>query len=321
MRPPWLCGQECGLFLRLGFPGELRLPSKTGKRLARQLAHRSQVLSVRVRVMASSRNRLRWALCLTFLYSSLTVHAQSHQNDAGQGAQRFMEYCAACHGADGKGGDKGPALVGSPEISNLSDSELTRIVHDGTRAGMPPFAQIGETNIAAVVQYLRSLENHGQPGQASTPEPVTGDIEAGRALYFGKAQCSSCHMMRGKGGFIAGSLTNYARNRAPAAVLEAITNPDTPLVPSSRVATVTTKTGNHLTGVMRNEDNFTLALQTEDGRYHLLSRSDVSDVQYTEHSLMPHDYGRKLSPKELNDIVSFLVVEGRKPRSEKSEIR
>lgn len=269
--------------------------------------------------MNSSRIRLRWALCLTFLYSSLTLHAQL--SDAEKGAQRFMEYCAACHGADGRGGDKGPALVGSSQISNLSDSELVRIVHDGTRAGMPPFAQIGEKNIAAVVQYLRSLENHGKPGPASTPEPVTGDIEAGRALYFGKAQCSSCHMMKGKGGFIAGSLTNYARNRAPAAVLEAITNPDTPLVPSSRVATVTTKAGNNLTGVMRNEDNFTLALQTEDGRYHLLSKNEVSDVQYADHSLMPHDYGTKLSSKELNDIVSFLVVESRKSQSEKSKAR
>jgi hypothetical protein len=71
---------------------------------------------------------------------------------------------------------------------------------------------------------------------------------------------------------------------------------------------VITKTGLKLTGVLRYEDNFSLALQMEDGRYHLLARSDLTDVHYTDHSLMPRDYGTRLTSKELNDLVSFLIV-------------
>ena len=256
----------------------------------------------------------------TFLFACASLGGQAQKGDAEQGAQRFMEYCAGCHGSDGKGGDKAPALVSASNTTSPSDSELFRIVHDGTKAGMPPFAQIGDTNIRAVLQFLRGLENNAS-SKTSPEVVVTGDVEAGRTLYFGKAQCSTCHLMQGKGGFMAGSLTAYGRNRTADAILRAITTPDTPLVPSSQVVTVTTRTGQKLTGALRNEDNFILALQTEDGRYHLLARSDATDVHYTEHSLMPRDYSTRLSPKELNDIVSFLIVASRSPRPDKVEGR
>jgi len=240
--------------------------------------------------------------------------AQTQNNDATPGAQRFMEYCAGCHGADGRGGDKAPSLVAPSSVTKRSESEMFRIVRDGTHGGMPPFAQIGDANIAAILQYLRQLAGKTPSTEAPTEATVTGDVDAGRALYFGKAECSNCHLMQGKGGFLAGNLTNYGRNRAAEAILQAITDPDNPLVPSSQVVTVTTKLRQKITGVLRNEDAFTLALQTEDGRFHLLARSDVADVQYTQHSLMPRDYSKRLTAKELNDIVSFLIVESRSPR-------
>ncbi len=176
---------------------------------------------------------------------------------------------------------------------------------------MPPFAQIGDANISAVLQYVRRLSGNAPETGALAEADVTGDIDAGRALYFGKAQCSNCHLMRGKGGFMAGNLTNYGRARAADVILQAITNPDNPLVPSSQVVIVTTNIGQKITGVLRNEDAFTLALQTEDGRFHLLARSDVTDVHYTQTSLMPRDYSKRFTSRELNDIVSFLIVESK----------
>lgn len=260
------------------------------------------------------------AALLVFGFIAPDANAQAQGNDAGQDAQRFVEYCAGCHGADAKGGDKAPALI-SASNANRSDSDLFRIVRDGTQGGMPSFAQIGDENIRAVLQFLKVLEGNTLSESGSAETAVTGDVDAGRALYFGKAQCSECHLMQGKGGFIARGLTNYGRNRAPDQILKAITTPDTPLEPSSQVVTVTTKTGRKLTGVLRNEDNFNLDLQSEDGRYHFLARSEVTDVRYTEHSLMPRDYGTRLSPKELNDIVSFLIVAARNPRPGEEERR
>jgi len=263
--------------------------------------------------MGVPRAELLLVLGAIFFSECALLSARAEESNTGQGAQRFMEYCAGCHGADGRGGDRAPSLVAPSNAAKRSDSELFRIVHDGTKGGMPPFAQIGEANIAAVLQYVRRLVG-AEASTGAADVAVTGDAAAGRALYFGKAQCSNCHLMHGKGGFIAGNLTNYGRSRAADVILQEITNPDNPLAPSSQVAIVTTSTGEKITGVLRNEDAFTVALQTEDGRFHLMARGDVTDVHYTERSLMPRDYGKRLTSRELNDIVSFLIAESRSSR-------
>jgi len=265
--------------------------------------------------MRHDRVEIAMIFCAALAFGVAQSGAQQQRSDRDEGAQRFMEFCASCHGADGKGGDKAPALVSPSSALPLSDSELFRIVRDGTRGGMPPFAQIGDANIHGVVQYLRLLQGEAAPASASTDVEVTGDADAGRTLFFGKAQCSVCHSMRGEGGFIARGLTFYGRYRTPDAVRRSITNPDTPLVPSSRMVSVTTRAGQKLTGVLRNEDNFTLELQTEDGRYHSLERSNLIEVHYTDRSLMPRDFAQRLTAKELDDIVSFLIVSSRNPRT------
>jgi cytochrome c oxidase cbb3-type subunit III len=259
----------------------------------------------------------RFIFCTMFVVVSTLWGAHGQRNDPTEGSRRFMEYCAGCHGDDGKGGSRVVSLATTLSVMTRSDEELARIVHDGTTEGMPPFAQIGDANIRAVVHYLRIIE--GKSARTSTPTEtaVTGDVNAGRVLYFGKARCSTCHMMKGQGGFIASDLTTYGRSRPADAILQAITTPDTPLVSSSRVVSVMTKTGLKLTGVLRYEDNFSLALQMEDGRYHLLTRSDLIDVHYTDHSLMPRDYGTRLTSKELNDLVSFLIVASRSGRRDR----
>jgi cytochrome c oxidase cbb3-type subunit III len=239
------------------------------------------------------------------------------QMSAEPGAQPFQANCAGCHGADGKGGDKGPSIATLPSVVALSEMELIKIVRDGTSAGMPSFERLGDAEITAVVGYLRTLQ--GKTAVSNTDE-LTGDAVAGRVLYFGKAQCSSCHMVNtgglGQGGFIASDLTGYGANHTARAIKEAIVQPDSPLDPASRVVEVQTKTGQKLIGVVRSEDNFNLALQTEDGRYHFLTRSSLAEVNYKQYSLMPRDYGTRLTSKELDDVVSFLIVTGKNAPAE-----
>jgi cytochrome c oxidase cbb3-type subunit III len=234
---------------------------------------------------------------------------QGQMGAADQGAQQFQANCAGCHGADGKGGDKGPSIATLPGVVALSENELIKIVRDGTTAGMPSFERLGDEKITAVVRYLRTLQ--GKTAVSDADEPP-GNSAAGRLLYFGKAQCSSCHMVNdggfGQGGFIASDLTSYGGTHTAKAIREAIVEPDRPLDPASRVVEVRTKTGQKLIGVVRSEDNFNLALQTEDGRYHFLARSTLAEVNYKQYSLMPRNYGTRLTNKELDDLVSFLIL-------------
>jgi cytochrome c oxidase cbb3-type subunit 3 len=256
----------------------------------------------------------RWPAKLTFLAPSVLLlvcacapsHAQAGGN---RGAQIFATTCAGCHGGDGKGSDRGPSIATTPTTIARSDADLTGIVKNGIAGrGMPPFGYLGDPAIASVVRYLRTLQ-----GVTNTPAAaqLPGDPTAGRAVYFGKGQCASCHMIKSEGGFIASDLTAYGQHRSSDAILEAIVHPDSQIAPGSRVVEVRTKSGQNLTGVLRFEDNLNLGIQTVDGRYHFLTRATLADVTYTDHSLMPHDYSTRLSQKELDDLVSFIIVTGR----------
>jgi cytochrome c oxidase cbb3-type subunit III len=238
------------------------------------------------------------------------------QRSSDQGAQLYESNCAVCHGGDGSGG-KSESIITSNFIT-MSDAALTKSLHDGTSGGMPPYASLGDEGIVALVRYMRKLQ--GQT-DSSAAVPMTGDATAGRTLYFGKAQCSSCHMVQGNGGFIAADLTVYGRSHAADAIREAIVTPDASLAPASRVVEVQTKAGAKLSGVVRHENNFDIDLQTEDGHYHFLVRGDLADVHYTDHSLMPHDYGTKLTPAEVDNIVSFVIAAGHATPSEPAKPR
>jgi cytochrome c oxidase cbb3-type subunit 3 len=241
------------------------------------------------------------------------VQAQG-QGRRNAGAQVFSSNCAGCHGADGRGAERGPSIATMPSVISKSDDDLLGIVTKGVPGtGMPSFSSLDEVSRMAVVQYLRTLQ-----GRDKTAAPVTGDAEAGRALFYGKAQCSNCHMVQGQGGFIGSDLTAYGLSHPAAAIHTAIVDPDSVLQPNAMVMDVVTKKGQKVSGIVRTEDNFSLVVQSIDGRFHMFSKSDLASTHSTGHSLMPRDYGTTLTSKEQDDLSSFLIVTAQKiPASER----
>ena len=214
----------------------------------------------------------------------------------------FESVCATCHGLDGRGGERGPNVATRAEVQQLSDTDTLRILQAGIpAAGMPPFGALGVPKLQAVMAYLRILQ--GGNKAASVP----GDPQRGKLLFFGKAGCASCHTINGSGGFLGADLSSYASNVSIEEIRSAIIDPDKDLDPRSRTVLVTTREGRQFTGIARNEDNFSLQLQSLDGTFHLLAKSDLDHLEYQPRSLMPSDYGSVLSASELNDLVSYLI--------------
>jgi cytochrome c oxidase cbb3-type subunit III len=221
------------------------------------------------------------------------------------GKQIWAGNCAGCHGLDGRGGERGPNIATNPEIARLNDEELSHIVRDGSpNMAMPALGRtLNAAQIAGVVKYLRTL----QGDQHATALP--GNPKAGQALFYGKAECSSCHMVEGLGGFLGPDLSDFASTRAPEEIRGAIVHPEPD--PRAKTATVYTRDGAKYLGIIRNEDNFSLQLQTTDGSFHLFDRKEIERVELRKQSLMPSDFGTRLSPAELNDLVSFLMATSR----------
>ena len=83
----------------------------------------------------------------------------------------------------------------------------------------------------------------------------------------------------------------------------------------ARMVTVTIRGGEKYAGRVRNEDNFSVQLQTLDGTFHFVSKQDLEAIEYSSQPLMPSDYGLTLTSGELNDVVSYLMSVANASRS------
>jgi cytochrome c oxidase cbb3-type subunit 3 len=226
----------------------------------------------------------------------------SSQSTSSEGARIFGSTCSSCHGLDGHGGQRAPDIAGRRDIQKLTDTALSRIIRQGVPGtGMPSFPGLGTLKVQAIVRHLRWL----QGGAANTSLP--GSPKTGQILFAGKAGCSECHMVNGKGGFIGSDLSNYAHARSAEQIRQVVTDPDKNLSDRGKMVTATTADGHTFTGIARNEDNFSLQLQTVDGEFHFFEKSSLRNIEYQAKPVMPSDHAMRLSTGEINDIVSYLI--------------
>ena len=231
------------------------------------------------------------------LISTGALHAQQ------PGALIFAANCAGCHGADGRGGEHAPNIATAPEVQHMLDRELAGIIRYGiSGAGMPAFSSLKQQEVADVVRYLRTLQGRGDIVK------LPGDPNQGKALFFGKAHCSDCHMVNGQGGFIGSDLSFYGADTKPDLMRAIILDPDKNLPADKKATTVVTLTGQKITGMLKVKDNFSLSIQTPDGAFHYLPNSKLARVDLYSSPLMPG--GSTLSGKEVDDLVSYLLKTG-----------
>lgn len=94
------------------------------------------------------------ALALGLAVPCLTYAADS-------GADTFKSKCAMCHGANGEGKGKVPALT-SATVQKMSDAEVKKTIENGTKTAngmMPKYGdKLSAAQIDELVKYVRSLK-------------------------------------------------------------------------------------------------------------------------------------------------------------------
>ena len=257
------------------------------------------------------RSLYQFGLCVVLSVSNISF-SQTRQNSSSDhdlkatpttGRTTFNSSCAGCHGLDGGGSDKAVNISASAKARHLSDVQLSGIISNGVPGtGMPAFHNLHEEQVRAVVRYLRSLQ--GKVGARALP----GDARRGKEIYFGKGDCSSCHTISGQGGFLGSDLTDHAATASADAIREEIVRSPRIASPGYRTGVLTTANGVQLEGLIRNEDNFSLQLQTKDGSFHFFKKAELRNLEHLNSSLMPANYRELLSDGELNDLVSYLMI-------------
>ncbi len=232
----------------------------------------------------------------------------------------YHKTCTTCHGANGGGGEIGPAIVAGDRMDiGVSDAQTFNIIKNGVQ-GTPMRPQaLPDSDIWKVVAYIHSLRG------TAIDNPLPGDVAHGEAVFLGKGQCSSCHMLAGKGGLTAPDLSNLAGKRKSSSIIDALTKEQhrvygsggahlssLPPMDSYLPVHITTADGKTVDGVLLNEDGYSLQMIGNDNQLHLFDRAKLRRVVVEPKSLMPTDYDRRLSADEFKDLVAFLSRQGYK---------
>jgi PQQ-dependent dehydrogenase (methanol/ethanol family) len=217
--------------------------------------------------------------------------------DTESGRKQFEAICASCHGADGAGGEHGPSIVNvrrpGGRQTDLRET-ITKGIPDG---GMPAFS-LPQSDLDALVAYVGVLRD------PAADHPADGDFAAGARFFSESGNCVHCHMLRGHGGSIGPDLTNLARERSLGQIVQALRNPGAQATPGYRLVTARLRDGRTLRGLVKNESNYDLQLQGEDGTFHFLSKDQIVQQTNEPKSIMPPV---KTSDSEMRNLLAFLT--------------
>jgi putative heme-binding domain-containing protein len=233
------------------------------------------------------------------------------------GEYQFRLNCAFCHGLGARGGGRGPDLTRAQKRHGNSDAEIFHNIHDGIPGTAMPAATNGgigvgmsDEEIWQVVTYLRSAE-------VKAPAQPIGNAAHGKELFYGAAACSTCHMMEGKGGRLGPDLTTVGASRSTEYLIESLRNPSRRLAQGIFEAmkefpqeyesvSVVTAEGTKLSGVVLNEDQFTLQMLDTREQLHVFEKDKLRSFEKRRESAMPAYDQKTLSDKDLQDLIAYL---------------
>ncbi|MBI4501692.1 MAG: c-type cytochrome [Gemmatimonadetes bacterium] len=140
-------------------------------------------------------------------------------------------------------------------------------------------------------------------------EAGTGDSARGRTLFFdaaGRAACARCHRVKNEGGEVGPELTQVVGIRSPQFILESILDVNKHIASGFETMQIKTSSGRTVEGVIVRSTAASVSLGTSDGKIMEVPTADIVQRQKLSTSLMPDSLGKKLSPKELADLMAYL---------------
>jgi cytochrome c oxidase cbb3-type subunit III len=213
------------------------------------------------------------------------------------GMTLYRVRCADCHGLDA-GGYRGPDLM-ALLAGGATDQRLFQAMRKGIPGTEMPSTTAPDDELLQIVAYLRKL------GSIAAPETPIGNIDNGARLFA--AQCTSCHMVAGRGGRIGPDLSRIGATRSRAALIREIRTPSEWIPPAFETVTIVTRDGERIRGTKKNEDVFSIQIMDVRERIQGYLKADLRDVIYEKDSLMPVFGPGRLNDSDLVDLVGYLT--------------
>ncbi len=162
--------------------------------------------------------------------------------------------------------------------------------------------------VAEKLKRYAAIENKNDPLSPYKDALVGGDAEAGRRIFFGKAEvsCLRCHKVQGVGGEVGPDLGGIGSKQKRDYLLEAIVAPNKQIAKGFETLVLTLTDGKSVTGVLKSEDAREVRLMTAEGQLLVVAKNKI-DERATGKSAMPEDLTKQLTRREIRDLVEFLA--------------
>ena len=214
------------------------------------------------------------------------------------GGTKFRSRCAGCHGPDARG-YIGPDITGL-SAAGYTDERLFGIVRrgvPGTEMTPTDPLRVSEKEIWQMLAYLATL----------TPAPATqasGDAQNGERIF--RANCSSCHMVNGRGGQLGPDLSRVGSGRARPVLLNKLRGTSETVRPGYEGVTLVTRDGQRIRGVKKNEDEFSIQIVDMRERLQGYLKANLTEVVNEPRTVMPAYNAEQLNDRALDDLLHYL---------------
>lgn len=220
---------------------------------------------------------------------------------AQKGEALYKENCSTCHGENARGA-QGPNLVRSVLVlHDENDRDIEALLKNGrAQGGMPAFPQLTHDQVHAISQYLKLqvelTANRGTYGQtySTLKNKPSGDPQKGQAFFA--ANCTGCHS-------VTGDLARLATKYSDASVMQSRF-----LWPASKEpprVSVTTASGQTVTGSLLRMDDFDVSLREANGEVHYWPASQVKvqlpDTLQGHRALLP-----RYADADIHNVTAYL---------------
>jgi putative heme-binding domain-containing protein len=260
------------------------------------------------RLCRRSRGLLALA-CVGLLTSAGAAIAQEHSyapSDIENGRGLYQANCLGCHGNNGDAVE-GANLATGRFRRVSTDEELIALV----RTGIPdtlmiPRPQLSYGELRSIVAFLRTMQGGGALSALDTTEVKIGAASRGEQLYFGSAQCSTCHGIGGGGSPLHPDLGSIGSQRSPAQLQQSILDPRAAVREGQRFYQVTTNAGDVVAGRLLNQDTHSVQLLSTAEKLVSFRSEELSAKGFIP-TPMPA-YLDVLSEDDVADLVAFLLT-------------
>jgi quinoprotein glucose dehydrogenase len=135
-----------------------------------------------------------------------------------------------------------------------------------------------------------------------------GDAAKGRDLFVNSAAvyCQRCHKLDGQGGEVGPLMNGIGKQKTAMYLLESIVNPNAQIAQGYQSVILSLADGKTVSGVLRAKDAKGYTIITPENKVLTFAADDVEGSK-PDRSAMPDDLYKKLSRRELRDVVAFLA--------------